>query len=116
VVKNLERTSGGPTGSRKRRSAASGKSATLRESGANRDRVVAVLARAKESGLTLSKGGRIAGRVSPELIERAKALTGLRSDTELLQFALANIAIEDDFAQAFRELKGAVDPDLDLEF
>ena len=116
MAKHLKRTSGGPAVSRKRQSAASGKSATLRESGANRDRVVAVLARAKESGLTLSKGGRIAGRVSPELIERAKALTGLRSDTELLQFALANIAIEDDFAQAFRELKGAVDPDLDLEF
>lgn len=82
----------------------------------NRDRIVAVLVRAKESGLTASKGGRISGRVSPELIERAKARTGLQSDTELVEFALANIAIEDDFAQVFRALKGTVDPDLDLGF
>lgn len=57
----------------------------------NRERVAAVLARARESGLTASKGGRIAGRVSPELIERAKARTGLQSDTELVEFALANV-------------------------
>jgi hypothetical protein len=80
------------------------------------DHVAAVLARAQESGLTLGKGGRIAGRVSPELIERAKARTGLRSDTELVEFALANIAIEDRFAQVFRALKATVDPDLDLGF
>lgn len=72
------------------------------------------MARAEESGLTRGKGGRISGRVSPELIERAKLRTGLRSDTELLAFALANIAVEDDFGQVFRELKGSLDPGLDL--
>ena len=82
----------------------------------DRERVAAVLARAEESGLTLSRGGRIAGRVSPELIQRAKDRTGLQSDTELLEFALANVAVEDDFAQVFGELKGSVDPELDLDF
>lgn len=80
------------------------------------DPIAAVLACAQENGLTLSKGGRISGRVSPELIARAKARTGLRSDTELLEFALANVAIDDRFAQVFRDLKGAVDPDLKLGF
>ena len=78
--------------------------------------VMAVLARAAESGLKASKGGRISGRVSPALIERAKARTGLRSDTELIAFALANVAIEDDFMQVFSSLRGAVDPELDLNF
>ncbi|MCJ2104116.1 hypothetical protein MKK70_01685 [Methylobacterium sp. E-041] len=79
-------------------------------------KVQAVLARAQESGLIAKKGGRIHGRVSPELIERAKARTGIRSDTELVEFALANLAIEDDFADVFRALRGTVDPGLDLGF
>ncbi|MBE7204196.1 MAG: hypothetical protein INR70_41270 [Parafilimonas terrae] len=78
--------------------------------------VAAVMARAQESGLTGSKGSRISGRVAPELIERAKARTGLRSDTALIEFALANVAIEDGFAEAFRALRGSVDPELDLDF
>ena len=79
-------------------------------------KVQAVLARAQESGLIAKKGGRISGRVSPELIERAKARTGIRSDTELVEFALANLAMEDDFADVFRALRGTVDPGLDLGF
>ena len=79
-------------------------------------KVQAVLARAQESGLIARKAGRISGRVSPELIERAKARTGIQSDTELVEFALANLAIEDDFADAFRALRGTVDPGLDLDF
>ncbi|MBD8907825.1 hypothetical protein [Methylorubrum zatmanii] len=71
---------------------------------------------ARQSGLTTGKDSRIAGRVSSELIERAKARTGLQSDTELVEFALANIALEDSFMETFRAVKGTVDPDLDLEF
>jgi hypothetical protein len=88
--------------------------ATRGRYGAGPDRIAAVMARAAESGLTRDKAGRISGRVSPDLIERAKARTGLRSDTDLVAFALANIAVEDEFAQVFRDLKGSVDPDLDL--
>lgn len=84
-------------------------------SGGNRDRIAAVLTRASESGLTAGKGGRISGRVSPALIERAKMRTGLQSDTELVEFALANVAVEDDFARVFRELRGTVPADLDLD-
>ncbi len=78
--------------------------------------VTAVLARARESGLTEGKGGRISGRVSPALIARAKARTGLKSDTALIEFALANVAIEDGFMQVFRTLRGTIGPELDLNF
>lgn len=73
-----------------------------------------MLGAAKE-GLTSAKDGRIAGRVSADLIAAAKARTGLRSDTELVEFALANVALSDDFAQVFRDVRGTVDPDLNFE-
>ncbi|GJE60552.1 hypothetical protein [Methylobacterium trifolii] len=101
---------------KRRRSATIERSAPVPEEPSIRHQVEAVLSRAQESGLTANKAGRISGRVSSELIERAKARTGLRSDTELLEFALANVAIADDFAHVFRDLKGTVDPDLDLGF
>jgi hypothetical protein len=82
----------------------------------SRKRVDAVIAAAERSGLMGEKTGRIGGRVSPALIEQAKKLTGIESDTELLQFALASVALEDDFLATFRKLKGTVDPSLDLEF
>jgi hypothetical protein len=79
-------------------------------------RVDAVVEAAKQMGLIGEKSGRIAGRLSPALIQQAKKLTGLQSDTDLLEFALANIALRDDFPDAFKKLKGTVDPTLDLEF
>lgn len=78
--------------------------------------VEAVMHAAADEGLTVSKDGRIAGRVSSELIAKAKAKTGITSDTELLEFALANVAIEDNFAEAFHAVRGTVDPDLDFGF
>jgi len=80
------------------------------------ERVKAVLQSAANEGLTLAKDGRIAGRVSADLINAAKAQTGLQSDTDLIEFALANVALKDNFAQVFRNVKGTVDPDLDLGF
>jgi hypothetical protein len=80
------------------------------------ERVAAVLSRAEKSGLLKDKNGRIAARISADLIRRAKARTGLASDTELLEFALANIALEDDFVEAFRAARGTVDPDIKLGY
>jgi hypothetical protein len=79
-------------------------------------RIDAVLDSAGKVGLLADKNGRIAGRISAELISEAKRRTGIRSDTELLQFALASVALEDNFAAAFSRLSGTVDADLDLEF
>jgi hypothetical protein len=78
--------------------------------------VEAVMAAAQRSGLLHGKSGRIGGRVSPALVERAKARTGIAADTDLIEFALANIALEDRFAETFKAARSAVDPDLTLGF
>lgn len=83
---------------------------------AHPSRFEAVMAAADRSGLLAGKGGRIGGRISPELVARAKAQTGIDSDSDLIAFALANIAVEDRFAQAFAAVRGAVDADLNLGF
>ena len=75
-----------------------------------------VMEAAERAGLREKKSSRIAGRVSPALIEQAKMRTGIESDTDLIEFALANIALEDDFAEAFKASRGKVDPDLKLGF
>lgn len=78
--------------------------------------VEAVMAAAQRSGLLQEKNGRIGGRVSPALVERAKARTGIEADTDLIEFALANIALEDKFTESFKMARGKVDPDLKLGF
>lgn len=71
---------------------------------------------AKRSGLLRNKSGRIAGRVSPALVRQAKRRTGIDADTDLIEFALANVALEDNFAETSRALRGKVDPKLKLGF
>jgi hypothetical protein len=78
--------------------------------------VEAVMAAAERSGLLNEKGGRIGGRVSPALVRQAKAQTGIKTDTDLIEFALASVALEDKFAESFKAVRGTVDPDLKLGF
>jgi hypothetical protein len=78
--------------------------------------VEAVMAAAERSGLLHEKGGRIGGRVSPALVRQAKAQTGIETDTDLIEFALASVALEDKFAESFKAVRGTVDPDLKLGF
>jgi hypothetical protein len=79
-------------------------------------RFQSVMEAAERSGLLRDKSSRIAGRISPALIEQAKRRTGIESDTDLIEFALANVALEDNFAEAFKASRGKVDPDLKLDF
>lgn len=79
-------------------------------------RVEAVLSAAQRTGLLGEKRGRIGGRVSPALVARAKQRTGIDADSDLIEFALASIALDDGFAEAFRKARGKVEPDLDLGF
>ncbi|HWS61128.1 MAG TPA: hypothetical protein VN325_00110 [Steroidobacteraceae bacterium] len=76
----------------------------------------AVMRAAEQSGLLSEKSGRIAGRVSPALVEQARRQTGIETDTDLIEFALATVALEDNFAQVFNESRGKVDPELKLGF
>jgi hypothetical protein len=76
----------------------------------------AVMRAAESSGLLHDKSSRIGGRVSPALIEQARRQAGIESDTELIEYALASIALEDRFAEVFKESKGKVHPALKLGF
>ena len=79
-------------------------------------RFEAVMLAAERSGLLKEKSGRIGGRVSPALVKQAKRQTGIQTDTDLIEFALATIALEDNFAEVFKESRGKVDPELKLGF
>ncbi|MEK1925972.1 MAG: hypothetical protein AAAB11_11120, partial [Rhizobium giardinii] len=61
----------------------------------SRARFEAVMQAAEHSGLLGEKSKRIGGRISPELIEQAKKHTGIETDTDLIEFALANVALDD---------------------
>jgi hypothetical protein len=76
----------------------------------------AVMKAAEHSGLLGEKSHRIGGRISPVLVEEAKRHTGIVSDTDLIEFALASVALDEDFGRVFRETRGTVDPKLKLGF
>ena len=82
---------------------------------AARARLEAVLGQLDAMGLSRDKAARVTGRINPKLLELARARTGAMSDSQLLEFALANIVIEDGFVDAFLASRGKVDPGLDLE-
>jgi hypothetical protein len=82
----------------------------------SKTRFEAVMRAAERSGLLSEKGGRIGGRVSPALVRQAKRQTGIETDTDLIEFALATVALEDNFADVFKEARGKVDPKLKLGF
>ena len=76
----------------------------------------AVLKTAKDAGLFAGTTSRIAGRIRKPLLEAARARSGIKSDTELLEYALACVALEDDFGQKLLARRGRVPKDIDLEF
>jgi hypothetical protein len=86
------------------------------ESIVSKARFEAVMQAAAQSGLLSEKGSRIGGRVSAALVKQAKRQTGIQTDTDLIEFALATVALEDHFAEAFKESRGEVDPKLKLGF
>jgi hypothetical protein len=79
-------------------------------------RFEAIMLAAEQSGLLSEKGSRIGGRVSPALVRQAKRQTGIETDTDLIEFALATVALEDNFADVFKESRGKIDPKLKLGF
>src|SRR3954451_10311376 len=67
----------------------------------------------------LLKGQRtfvIRGRMPEKLVAEAKRKTGITSDTKLLEAALANIVVADDYAEWLYSQRGTIDPSLELEF
>jgi hypothetical protein len=76
----------------------------------------AVLETAADAGLLAGTRDRIAGRIRKQLVTAAKARSGIKSDTELLEYALARVALEDDFGPRLVARQGRVPRDVDLEF
>ena len=60
------------------------------------------------------KSERIGGRVSPRLLSAAMDKSGLRSQAELLEYALAKVALEDDYAAKLLAMKGSVADDVEM--
>lgn len=58
----------------------------------------------------------VRGRMPKALVARAKKRTGIDSDTDLIEVALANIAVQDDYADWLLSRRGAVSHEADLEF
>ena len=79
--------------------------------------MVEILSLAKAKGLL--SGARtlvVRGRMPVELVSQAKRRTGITSDSKLLEAALANIALSDDYAEWLLSQRGTVNAELDLEF
>ena len=58
----------------------------------------------------------VRGRMPSLLVEQAKKKTGIQSDSKLIEVALANIAVADDYADWLLSQRGTVSRNLDLEF
>ena len=78
-------------------------------------RVRATLSIATASGLIKGKKGkRLSGRVHEDLFDAAVAKSGLNG-ADLIDYALAKVALEDDFAEQLIALRGSISKDVDLD-
>jgi hypothetical protein len=76
----------------------------------------ATLESARAAGLLgNARNARVAGRVSSELVAAAKKSAGLSSDTDVIEIALARLALEDDFGARLVRNKGSVPRELNIE-
>lgn len=77
-------------------------------------RITATLSTAAAIGLTAgTKTERLSGRAHAELLAAAQARSGL-DGSDLLEYALAKVALEDDFAERLLAREGSIDRDIDL--
>jgi hypothetical protein len=76
----------------------------------------AVLDAVRNYGFLDGESTRIGARVRRKLLEAAKSRSGLSSDTEVLEYALAVVALEDDFGAKLIARTGTISRDIDLEF
>jgi hypothetical protein len=67
----------------------------------------------------LLSGGRtltVRGRMPSLLVEQAKKKTGIQSDSKLIEAALANLVVADEYGDWLLAQRDTVSKDLDLEF
>ena len=71
---------------------------------------------ASSLGLTQGKKERrLSWRANDKLIQAAQKTSGLEG-SDLLEYALAKVALEDDFVETLLSLSGTISADIDLEF
>ena len=76
-----------------------------------------VMVIAEEQGLLRGVRNQVVrGRMPKALVAQAKKRTGVVSDTDLIELALANIAVADDYADWLLARRGTIDREADLEF
>lgn len=76
-----------------------------------------ILQQAKMEGLIgAQKNKRISGRVSAALLNAAKKRSALTSDNDVIEYALARLAVEENYGERLFRHEGKVPQDLDLEF
>jgi len=94
-------------------SSRTGKGTSISGSGKLRE----VMVIAKEQGLLRGERNQVVrGRMPRALVAQAKKRTGIVSDTDLIELALANIAVADDYAEWLIARRGTIDREADLEF
>src|SRR5271169_7104703 len=98
--------------SRRRKPAGTGEGGAVRSS---KLRDIMVIAE-KEGLLRGERTQVIRGRMPEALVTRAKKRSGIDSDTDLIEVALANIAVADDYADWLLSRSGVVGSEADLEF
>ncbi len=77
-------------------------------------RRASVVAAAKDAGLLGGENSHVGARVPRQLLHEAKARSGIASTTELVEYALAKVALEDDFGAKLVARKGSIPRDLEL--
>jgi hypothetical protein len=75
----------------------------------------AVVATAKAEGLLAGENSALGARVPRLLVIRAKQRTGISSTTDLVEYALAKVALEDDFGGKLVARKGSIPADIKLD-
>ena len=91
--------------------------ATLRKKLPRPSRFRDALMIARQTGLL--RGARtevVRGRMPKALVQKAKANSGVRSDTKLIEMALANLATADQYVDWLLSQRGTVSKELDLEY
>jgi hypothetical protein len=72
------------------------------------ERRAAIMRAADELGLLGPAERGLEGRFSGALIDAAKRISGIKADAELVTYALAKVALEDDFAEKLLARWGTV--------
>jgi hypothetical protein len=89
----------------------------LRKNPPRPDRFHEALTSAQETGLLRgAKTEIVRGRMPKALVRKAKATSGARSATELIEMALANLAVADQYPDWLLSQRGTVGKEVDLEF